>query len=86
MTAQVQESFEVLRQELHSLTEKVHELDIDAEEHRAVLAALEPLPGDRRCHRRVGGILLESTVSQTIPILQTNLLNVSYCCSVLIKF
>lgn len=75
-----QEAFtrlQALRQEVQALSEKVSELEMEADEHRLVLAALLPLAPTRKCHRRVGGVLVECTVSTTVPLLQTNLQGVS---------
>lgn len=33
---------------------------------------LKDMPGDRKCFRMVGGVLVEKTVSHVIPALQTN--------------
>lgn len=41
-------------------------------QHRLVLETLDPLPGDRKCFRMVNGILVERTVKDVIPALQTN--------------
>lgn len=67
-----------IKEELKVLGEKIGQLQQDSDEHRLVIAALEPLPSDRKCFRRIGGILVESTVSQTKPVLETNLYGVSY--------
>ena len=40
--------------------------------YRLVLETLDPLPGDRKCFRMVNGILVERTVKDVIPALQTN--------------
>jgi prefoldin subunit 2 len=65
--------YQSLRQELQALSEKLTELEMDADEHRLVVAALTPLAPTRKCWRRVGGILVESSVEQTLPILTLNL-------------
>ena len=64
---------ETLRAEVQALLTKVDELEMDADEHRLVIAALQPLPENRQCWRRIGGVLVESDVSHTLPVLQTNL-------------
>ena len=40
--------------------------------NRLVLETLEPLPGDRKCFRLINGVLVERTVKDVIPALQTN--------------
>jgi chaperonin cofactor prefoldin len=39
---------------------------------RLVLETLEPLSGDRKCFRMINGVLVERTVSDVLPALQTN--------------
>jgi chaperonin cofactor prefoldin len=39
---------------------------------RLVLETLTPLPGTRKCFRMINGVLIERTVSDVIPALQTN--------------
>ena len=59
--------------EMQALGDKITEMEMDADEHKLVLAALSPLPPTRRCWRRIGGVLVESTVEQTLPVLHANL-------------
>jgi prefoldin subunit 2 len=40
--------------------------------HRLVLETLEPLPADRKCFRLINGVLVERTVKDVVPALQTN--------------
>lgn len=69
--------YQTLRQELQSLAAKYNELEIDADEHRIVIAAITPLPPTRKCWRRVGGVLLETNVGDSLPTLDANLKGVS---------
>lgn len=39
---------------------------------RLVLDTLTPLSGDRKCFRMINGVLVERTVKDVIPALQTN--------------
>lgn len=39
---------------------------------RLVLETLAPLPSDRKCFRMINGVLVERTVSDVLPALQTN--------------
>lgn len=64
---------ESARQEQRALAERIDALEADADEHRLVLAALSPLAAARRCYRRVGGVLVETSVGQTAPVLEENL-------------
>ena len=40
--------------------------------NRLVLETLGPLSGDRKCFRMINGVLIERTVSDVLPALQTN--------------
>lgn len=40
--------------------------------NRLVLETLDPLPGDRKCFRMINGVLVERTVKDVVPALQTN--------------
>jgi prefoldin subunit 2 len=37
-----------------------------------VLETLEPLSGERKCFRMINGVLVERTVKDVVPALQTN--------------
>lgn len=39
---------------------------------RLVLETLTPLDGERKCFRLINGVLVERTVSDVVPLLQTN--------------
>ncbi|GJE84336.1 prefoldin beta-like protein [Phanerochaete sordida] len=71
----VQQNYTRLQNELQSLANKIGELEQEAEEHTLVLStlneALEAEP-DRKCFRLVGGVLVERTVKDVVPALQTN--------------
>lgn len=47
------------------------ELGNDKEEHEVVLGTLKNTDENRKCYRMVGGALVETNVSTTIPILET---------------
>jgi prefoldin subunit 2 len=69
----VVDKYRSLRHELQALGDKISELEMDADEHQLVIAALEPLPPTRKCWRRVGGVLVEGDVASVLPILKTNI-------------
>lgn len=41
-------------------------------QHRLVLETLKPLPIDRKCFRMINGVLVERTVKDVRPALETN--------------
>lgn len=72
---EVQQTYSRFQSELQNLASKVGELEQEAEEHVLVLSTLnealaeEP---DRKCFRLIGGVLVERTVKDVVPALQTN--------------
>jgi len=64
-----------LQNDLQSLARKIGELDSEADEHSLVLNTLEEAfseDPDRKCFRLVGGVLVERTVKDVCPALETN--------------
>lgn len=61
-----------LKSEYQMILERVSELEMEHEEHEVVVKALEPLDSDRRCHRLVGGVLVERNVAEVVPALRKN--------------
>lgn len=73
---EIQQNYSKLQSELQALAQKIGELESEAEEHDLVLATLaEQLKLDpkRKCFRMIGGVLVERTVEDVTPNLQTNL-------------
>lgn len=68
--------YNTLRQDLQTLAEKISDLEMDADEHKLVIAALTPLSPSRKCWRRVGGVLVEESVQLALPVLTSNLIGV----------
>ncbi|KAF8484637.1 Prefoldin beta-like protein [Russula ochroleuca] len=72
---EVQQTYSRLQGDLQNLASKIGELEQEAEEHVLVLSTLnealaeEP---DRKCFRLIGGVLVERTVQDVVPALQTN--------------
>ncbi|CAG8483656.1 6380_t:CDS:2 [Diversispora eburnea] len=65
--------FNNLKGELQSIAQKIGELEADSDEHKfPVIDTISPLNGDRKCFRLVGGVLVERTVKDVLPALQTN--------------
>jgi prefoldin subunit 2 len=54
------------------LSARVGLLVLIVRQRRLVLETLAPLPEDRKCFRMINGVLVERTVKDVIPILQTN--------------
>ncbi|KZT62810.1 Prefoldin beta-like protein [Calocera cornea HHB12733] len=72
---EIQAGYSRYQQEIQSLAEKVGELESDAEEHELVLQTLKEVNEtnpSRPCFRMIGGVLVERTVQDILPALQTN--------------
>jgi len=72
---EIQQNYSNFQSDLQALASKIGELEQEAEEHSLVLSTLnealaqEP---DRKCFRLIGGVLVERTVKDIVPALQTN--------------
>ncbi|KAJ7129352.1 Prefoldin beta-like protein [Mycena epipterygia] len=72
---EISQNYSRMQNELQALAGKIGELDQEADEHTLVLTTLnealaeEP---DRKCFRLIGGVLVERTVKDVVPALQTN--------------
>ncbi|THH05614.1 hypothetical protein EW145_g4668 [Phellinidium pouzarii] len=72
---ELQQNLSRLQNELQALASKIGELESEADEHGLVLTTLnEALQSEpqRKCFRLVGGVLVERTVQDVVPALQTN--------------
>jgi len=71
----IQQNFVRIQNELQTLAGKIGELEQEADEHGLVLSTLNEALAedpDRKCFRLVGGVLVERTVKDVVPALQTN--------------
>ncbi|KAG5658809.1 hypothetical protein KAF25_007362 [Fusarium avenaceum] len=57
---------------LQQIAQRIGDIEQEAEEHKLVLETLEPLSEDRKCFRLINGVLVERTVKDVKPALQTN--------------
>ena len=65
--------FQTLRDEQAQLVQKAQDLEMDMREHDLVLSTLSAIADkQRRCYRMIGGVLIEHTVGEVVPALQTN--------------
>ncbi|TFK55602.1 Prefoldin beta-like protein [Heliocybe sulcata] len=72
---ELQQNYTNLQSDLQALAGKIGELEQEAEEHTLVLGTLEEALADepdRKCFRLIGGVLVERTVKDVVPALQTN--------------
>ncbi|KAL7792923.1 Prefoldin beta-like protein [Trichoderma ceciliae] len=68
----LQTTYSNFKNTLQQIASKIGDIEQEAEEHKLVLETLEPLSGDRKCFRLINGVLVERTVKDVVPALQTN--------------
>ncbi|KAG8218539.1 Prefoldin beta-like protein, partial [Butyriboletus roseoflavus] len=72
---EIQQTYSCFQNDLQTLAGKIGELEQEAEEHTLVLSTLDEAlkeEPDRKCFRLIGGVLVERTVKDVVPALQTN--------------
>ncbi|KAK1154890.1 prefoldin subunit 2-like [Acipenser oxyrinchus oxyrinchus] len=69
---QVVAGFQRMRQEQRSLASKAAELEMEINEHSLVIETLRDVDPSRKCFRMVGGVLVERTVKEVLPALESN--------------
>ncbi|XP_061619652.1 prefoldin subunit 2 [Phyllopteryx taeniolatus] len=69
---QVVATFQRMRQEQRNMASKAAELEMESNEHSLVIDTLKDVDPSRKCFRLVGGVLVERTVKEVLPALQTN--------------
>ncbi|KAL1931860.1 hypothetical protein VTP01DRAFT_8916 [Rhizomucor pusillus] len=70
--AELTQQYNKYKNELQQLAQKIGELESEIEEHKLVIDSISPLEPDRKCFRMVGGVLVERTVKEVLPALETN--------------
>ncbi|KAF8897814.1 Prefoldin [Infundibulicybe gibba] len=72
---EIQQNYVRMQNEMQALAGKIGELEQEADEHSLVLSTLNDVLAqepDRKCFRLIGGVLVERTVKDVAPALQTN--------------
>ncbi|XP_061664457.1 prefoldin subunit 2 [Syngnathoides biaculeatus] len=69
---QVVATFQKMRQEQRNMASKAAELEMESNEHSLVIDTLKDVDPSRKCFRLVGGVLVERTVKEVLPALQTH--------------
>ncbi|KAF2719948.1 Prefoldin beta-like protein [Polychaeton citri CBS 116435] len=69
---ELQVQYSNYKETLQAIAQKIGDVEQETEEHKLVLETLTPLPGDRKCFRMINGVLVERTVGDVLPALQTN--------------
>lgn len=73
---EIVEAYNRLRQDQGTLMTRIAELDAERHDHALVISELKVLDGSRRCHRLVGGVLVERTVDTVLPEVELALANI----------
>ncbi|MCJ1343870.1 hypothetical protein MMC31_002068 [Peltigera leucophlebia] len=68
----LQQQYTTYKNSLQQLAQKIGDVEQETEEHRLVLETLKPLSIDRKCFRMINGVLVERTVKDVMPALETN--------------
>mmetsp|Transcript_115321 Transcript_115321/g.229838 ORF Transcript_115321/g.229838 Transcript_115321/m.229838 type:complete len:141 (+) Transcript_115321:97-519(+) len=69
---QVQSQFQMIEKECSMIINKIAELEQEVTEHALVLKAFAKVDSTRRCFRMVGGVLVERTVAEVTPAVESN--------------
>ncbi|KAM4564161.1 prefoldin subunit 2 [Fundulus diaphanus] len=69
---QVVATFQRMRQEQRNMASKAAELEMDINEHSLVIETLKEVDPSRKCFRLIGGVLVERTVKEVLPALESN--------------
>ncbi|XP_052315783.1 prefoldin subunit 2-like isoform X1 [Oncorhynchus keta] len=65
-------AFQRMRTEQRSMASKAAELEMEINEHSLVIETLKDVDPTRKCFRLVGGVLVERTVKEVLPALESN--------------
>ncbi|CAO3589170.1 unnamed protein product [Absidia cylindrospora] len=76
--AELQQQYNQYKNELQAMAQKIGELESEVEEHKLVIDSISPLEPERKCFRMVGGVLVERTVKEVLPALETNFNGVNH--------
>jgi prefoldin subunit 2 len=66
-----------MKQELTSIAQKIGELEQESQEHGMVIDTIKPLDENRTCYRLIGGVLVQKTIKEVLPMVTQNQQGVS---------
>lgn len=70
---EIVETYNRLRQDQSTLMSRIAEIESERQEHALVIDTLTTMEQSRRCHRLVGGVLVQRNVGEVLPELQSSL-------------
>uniref|UniRef100_A0A6B2LPG8 Prefoldin subunit 2 n=1 Tax=Arcella intermedia TaxID=1963864 RepID=A0A6B2LPG8_9EUKA len=76
ITAKDVQALQRMQADYKAISRKIGELEMQKDEHNLVLKALSKLEPSRRCYRLVGGVLVERTVGEVSPAVNSNKENI----------
>ena len=62
-----------IKKEEGALQRKIVEMEAEADQHRLVVNSIKDLDASRRCFRLIGGVLVERTVGEVLPVVAEQL-------------
>ncbi|KAK6434241.1 hypothetical protein LTR95_009579 [Oleoguttula sp. CCFEE 5521] len=74
---ELQTQYSNFKDTLQNIASQIGNVEQEVDEHKLVLETLTPLPSDRKCFRMINGVLVERTVGDVLPTLQSNADNMS---------
>lgn len=69
---ELQTQYNQYKSTLTQISQKIGDIESQSEEHKLVLETLDGVDESRKCFRMIGGVLVEKTVGEVKPVLQTN--------------
>ncbi|KAM0712460.1 hypothetical protein Q7P37_011556 [Cladosporium fusiforme] len=69
---ELQMQYSNFKDTLQNIASQIGNVEQEVDEHKLVLETLTPLPNDRKCFRMINGVLVERTVGDVLPQLQSN--------------
>ncbi|KAM0709383.1 hypothetical protein Q7P35_003421 [Cladosporium inversicolor] len=69
---ELQMQYSNFKDTLQNIASQIGNVEQEVEEHKLVLDTLTPLPTSRKCFRMINGVLVERTVGDVLPQLQSN--------------
>lgn len=69
--------YKSVQSECQQILGKISELNLEKDEHKLVVDTMKGLESGRRAYRLVGGVLVERTVGEILPIVESNYAGIS---------
>ena len=70
-------SAESIHLDIQTLMQKIAEIELEQEEHKMVIDTLKEMELTRPAYKLINGILVEKTVGVVLPMLESQLVNIT---------